>query len=429
MFETMRTEVGRLRTRIERLTDRIRHSRPADTATTADLEGLLADVGSLRRATDGLLVEVTGRLRERRPTRQVAADLALATGTTSGTAQEFVAVAERLDQLGGTREALAAGRLSVTEARVIAETAPDPDAEDRLIRVAELEGLGVLRREATATRAATEDPAARWRRHRAARCLSTWTDLDGMVAGRFRLPPEVGGEVRAILDDATRRRYRDQLPGHREPPERCAADALVALLRSAAGGSVPGGRSGRTSPTGKRAPARRSGAVRPVLHVVVDHAALVRGATLPGERCEIPGVGPVSVDWARHLLGEAFLTAVIAAGRDVRTVAHLGRHVPAEVRTALVAQGRRCDVEGCARAGYLELDHCEVDHAAGGPTSLDNLTWLCWEHHRRKTDGARLGPRNPVTGKRPLGPSVEADAAVPPATRRRRRTHDPPQAA
>jgi hypothetical protein len=429
MFETVRTEVGRLRSRIEGLTDRVRRSRPADAATAAELEDLLAAVGSLRRATDGLLVEVTGRLRLQRTTRQVAEDLARATGTTPGAAQEFVAVAERLQEIGRAREALAAGRLSVTEARVIAEAAPDRDTEHRLVRVAEIEGLGVLRREATAARAATEDPAARRQRHRAARGLSTWTDLDGMVAGRFRLPPEVGGEVRAILDDATRRRYRAQPPGRREPPERCAADALVALLRSAARRPVPGGRSGRSGRTGRSDPARRPGTVRPVLHVVVDHAALMRGATLPGERCEIPGVGQVSVDWARQLLGEAFLTAVIASGRDVRTVAHLGRHVPAEVRTALIAQGRRCDVEGCARAGYLELDHCEVDHAAGGPTSLDNLTWLCWQHHRRKTDGARLGPRNPVTGKRPLGPPADSGAPGSGAPGRRRRTHDPPRAA
>ena len=65
--------------------------------------------------------------------------------------------------------------------------------------------------------------------------------------------------------------------------------------------------------------------VKHTVHLVIDHAALVRGNTIDGERCEIPGVGPVNVEHARDLvLGDAFLTAVIQKGRDIATVAHLG---------------------------------------------------------------------------------------------------------
>ena len=45
---------------------------------------------------------------------------------------------------------------------------------------------------------------------------------------------------------------------------------------------------------------------------------MVRGNALPGETCEIPGVGPVNVEWVRSLLGDAFLTAVIKKGRTSR---------------------------------------------------------------------------------------------------------------
>ncbi len=75
-------------------------------------------------------------------------------------------------------------------------------------------------------------------------------------------------------------------------------------------------------------------------HVVVDHEALVRGYALPGERCEIPGVGPVSAEWVRGLLGDAFVTAIVTKGKDITTVGHLGRHIPAELRTALTRTGR-----------------------------------------------------------------------------------------
>jgi HNH endonuclease len=145
------------------------------------------------------------------------------------------------------------------------------------------------------------------------------------------------------------------------------------------------------------------------VHILIDHGALVRGGAVDGEACEIPGVGPVDVGWVRQLLGSAFLTAVIKKGRDIRTVAHLGRHVPAEVMTALTVSGRECDVDGCHQRGYLERDHVH-DHARGGPTSFANLGWLCYRHHRKKSAGWRLGVRDPATGKRPLRPPTERAA-------------------
>ena len=137
------------------------------------------------------------------------------------------------------------------------------------------------------------------------------------------------------------------------------------------------------------------------VHIVIDHGALIRGGATAGEVCEIPGVGPVAADWVRQLLGSAFLTAIVERGKDITTVAHLGRHVPAEIQTALIVNGRECDIEGCYQRGYLERDH-NHDYAQGGPTAYWNLGWFCSSDHRRKTAGWILGPRNPKTGKRPL---------------------------
>ena len=127
------------------------------------------------------------------------------------------------------------------------------------------------------------------------------------------------------------------------------------------------------------------------VHVLVDHEVLVSGNVMPGVTCEIAGVGPVNVEWVRSLLGSAFLTAVIKKGKDITTVAHLGRHVPVEVQTAMVVQGHECCVRGCGLRGYLERDH-RHDFAKGGPTALDNLGWLCWYHHQLKSRGWTLGP-------------------------------------
>jgi hypothetical protein len=139
-------------------------------------------------------------------------------------------------------------------------------------------------------------------------------------------------------------------------------------------------------------------------HIVIDFEALQRGHSLEGETCEIPGVGPVNTQWVQAVLGSSFVTAIVKKGKDITTVAHLGRHIPAELRTALIVSGRECSIEGCSGREYLELDHCEIDFAQGGSASWRNLAWECSIHHDRKTSGWKLGPPDPVTGKRKLHP-------------------------
>src|SRR5436189_189042 len=73
---------------------------------------------------------------------------------------------------------------------------------------------------------------------------------------------------------------------------------------------------------------------RNTVHVVIDHAALVRGKAEPGERCEVAGVGPVPVNVVRSMMDDAFVTAVVTNGVDVATVAHLGRRPTAHQRSA-----------------------------------------------------------------------------------------------
>jgi hypothetical protein len=154
--------------------------------------------------------------------------------------------------------------------------------------------------------------------------------------------------------------------GRREPLQAYAADALVDLAREA---SVP------ASPSGPRA----------MVHVVVDHAALTRGRVARGERCEIPGIGPIPVASARSLTSDAVMKAIVTDGTDVKTVAHVGRTIPARMRTALEARDPTCVVPGCGSRRHLEIDHYRVAFADDGPTSLDNLARLCRWHHYLRT--------------------------------------------
>jgi hypothetical protein len=459
MFATL----DRVRTELSALAER---DAPSGLSGDAAVRAL-GELGRIRRVVDALVVSASARVETSeahrgRGDRSAADTTATALGTSRYEGQELLAAAKAAAEHPRLARALSDGQIRPRAVVLIGATLQHaPDTLDELVLTA-IWRPRELREACLRARAQAEDPDARARRQRAARALGTWTDIDGLFCGRFRLTPEIGAQIKALLDAGTSRRLRAARAADQpEPLEAYAADELAELILGptpyinttdialdtdiaatdidadidtdiAATDADP------TTSTDFQASAdtdpadteiagddtvRPNGVcpscwrvvearwhehrhrVAPNLHVVIDHGALVRGIVLPGERCEIPGVGPVSVEWARSLLGEAFLTAVIAKGVDIHTVAHFGRHINATLRTALLVQGRECDITGCGARGYLEIDH-EHDHADHNPTALVNLGWLCAHHHRLKTGGWRLGPRHPGTRKRGLGPPL-----------------------
>jgi hypothetical protein len=344
------------------------------------------ELGLIRRLVDAMVAKAAKRVEDtaahlRGNDRDAVQFVARSVGIDPSEARRMIATAEKLEALPLTDELAREGRLSARQAQMIADAATINPGAERALHAAAAEGMVPLKDACIVARARVEDPTERSRRQHRARSLRTWNADDGMVEGFFRLTPEVGGRFTAAIEAETQRIFRERRSGGpHESLDAYAADALDGLLS---------GGTGKTSAT---------------VHVVVDHAALVRGNTIDGETCEIPGVGPVNVEWVRGLLGTAFVTAVIKKGRDISAVAHFGRHIPAELRTALLVAGRECDIEGCHCRGYLEIDHSEVEFAKGGPTAFWNLIWLCARHHRQKTLGWRLGPPGPQTGKRALTP-------------------------
>lgn len=372
---------------------------------------LVSQLAKIRCLTDAVLAAAAARVDETYAYRATGAKdaatfVANATGATTFEAQRSIKVARTLERHPLTKAAVVQGALSTAQAELIAATAAkNPGAEASLIATA-ARGMTQLKDECLAARNAVEDESARRQRQHSARSFRTWTDRHtGMLNGAFALAPEVGAHVKAIVDTFAQSLFRSATPGDRETSEHYAADAFVSLV-------VPSRESNEADSAGQHPPAatRRAGSVKASVHVVIDHQALLRGNALPGERCEIPGVGPVNVQWVREQLGSAFVTAIIGKGKDIRTVAHLGRYINAELRTALIASGRECDIEGCCVRGYLEVDHSEIDHAQRGPTAWWNLGWLCYQHHRFKSSGASLGPRDRATGERMFKPAIVSDA-------------------
>ena len=128
--------------------------------------------------------------------------------------------------------------------------------------------------------------------------------------------------------------------------------------------------------------------------VVADINALRRGHAHEGEPCHIVGGGPIPVDVVREISKDAFIKAALHDGVDVLRVKHFGRHIKAELRTALEVgpapgfPGKTCCEPGCGRQHNLEWDH--VDPVANrGATAYDNLKPRCWPHHRDKTERDR----------------------------------------
>ncbi|MFN2555494.1 MAG: hypothetical protein ABR592_01245 [Nitriliruptorales bacterium] len=291
-----------------------------------------------------------------------------------------------IEGLAATREAFSVGRISEAQAAEVARAAAvDPSAEADLLRAAEQHDWRSLKDHArrVCLNAEVDRDALHERQHRA-REFHHWVDDEGMVAGRFRLPPEVGAPLVNRIDAETDREYRRAWQqGGREPRGACAADALVKLLSQGEG----------ARPT------------RAELVVVVDLDALRRGQVEDGERCHVPGIGPLPVSVARRITSDAFLKAVLIDGCEIKKVKHFGRHIPAEVRTALELgrppelDGATCVEEGCGRRHGLEWDH-DDPLAHRGPTAYHNLRPRCRPHHRDKTQrdrqaGLIFGPDPP----------------------------------
>ncbi len=304
--------------------------------------------------------------------------LARQMGSGSGEARLALDTASHIGACPEARQALVAGELSLAHAHEIARSQPElPGTEHELVDLARRSGLSGVRDAVRDRILSQSDPARLYEAQRRKRELHHWRDRDGMVRWSAAFTPEVGVPLINRLEaEAERLRAAARRAGAEEPYPAYMSDALAAMLS----GPAPG--SGKPQP------------VRAELVLVCDLGAYRRGHAHAGEVCHVQGGGPLPVERVRQLSEDAFLKAVVHDGVRISTVKHFGRHIPAELRTALELgtpprfEGTACAEEGCGRRYGLEWDH--VDPVAhGGPTSYNNLQPRCWPHHRDKTERDR----------------------------------------
>jgi bacterioferritin-associated ferredoxin len=350
-----------------------------------DLVGVLASAGKCRRLAHAITLAATRRAEEVRAhvgtgAKDTAAFVAGASGGDVTDARRDQRVAEQLQSLPLVDAAVRDGALGERAAADIAGVASKkPDAQQRLLDAA-ARGRGHLDNELRLVRSEGESEQDRADRQREARSLTMHTDTDGMLAGRFRLQPEHGAVLKALIDQRASQLWRGA--GRDDTVQQRNADALVEMF------------------TGKL-----SGKAKTTVNVVVDLAALQRGEVAEGERCDIPGVGSIPLAHAVEQLGsQAFVTLVVKNGVDIRTVSHMGRYIPKVLLTALVVAGRHeCCVEGCTNCRVIQWDH-HNDFAKGGATAIGNMGGICFDCHKLKTAGWTLAPPQPGTRKRALHP-------------------------
>ena len=322
--------------------------------------------------------------------RSAAHWVAEATGETVGAACRTLDTARALDALPETEAAFRSGQLSeVQAAEVASAAAAEPLAEAELLEAAGSTSVKGLRDRCRQVRAGAEADDQAWaRRLHEMRRAHKWTDPDGTYRLEARMAPDAGARFDSAWEGHIDRIFREaRRAGRHEPRTAYAADALVALASE--------------------------GPCKPVeVRVTVDSAALARGHTKSGERCEITGVGPVPVSTARALLDDASVAVLTRNGDDITAVSSPKRTIPTKLRRALEARYPTCAVSTCANDQFLEIDHIVPleDH---GRTEIDNLWRLCSHHHRLKTyEGWKVVGRN---GTRDLVPPDDPDPPGPPS--------------
>jgi len=318
------------------------------------------------------------------------------TGTALGAAKGEMETSKALQDLPHTRRKMVDGTISPQQGSLIAGAAKvNPQAERGLLERAGTANLHELRDDALKAKAAADrspaDTPARLHRQRR---LTRFTDAEGARHLNLCGPVDEVSLIEAEIDRRLTQIVRDQPPGGSlECRDALAFDATVALARRSEASDARAERSAADDADDQPSDAPDSaGAAKPghagrptrphhLALLRLDIEALWRGHVEGDELCEIAGLGPIPVDVARRLLGDAVLKLIITKGDAVANVTSLTRGPTQAMRYALLWTSPTCTVEGCSRT-IVEHDHrTGAAYKDTRHTRLDELDRVCHTHH------------------------------------------------
>jgi hypothetical protein len=317
-------------------------------------------------------------------------------------------MARALQSMPETREALVAGEVSLSAARVLVaarETDQEAfsDSEALLVEAARRHSIGDLGKAASHWRnaalskrmlAGDEDPLVKRRR------LHLSPTMFGMVRIDGDLDPDTGETVLTAVRSFVDGEVRSGSPADGRTPAQRRADALGEICRAWLDATD------RPSVGGER----------PHVTVIVDLEAL---AGNPDGRAELEHLGPISPEDARRWACDASISRVITKGASEPL--DVGRRTPvvsSAIRRALVVRDGGCSFPRCGRPPAWTEAHHVTHWADGGTTSVADMTLLCRPHHRlvhheftvemidgrpvfRRPDGSVLEPSSERHGHAP----------------------------
>jgi hypothetical protein len=302
--------------------------------------------------------------------------MARQTGGSLGEARDAFETSRNLADQPTLGDALRNGEVSAEKAAAVSDAAKKrPEAEQELVDKAKHSPLGKVREECNKAKARGEDAAARAKRCHESRTAFVSSERDGMVTLSATGPVGPMAKLRAALEKRTEQIFRlRNKPGEREPRDRYAFDALIDLVTG----------------EGSKSRARVNAQVR------VDITALWRGWADPGELCDAPGVGELTVAEVEMLMvqKDALIDVVLMRGQDVVSAARADRYIPAQMRRALQLRDPCCVVPGCTSKGRVENDHID-GFARTRTTIITRLGPMCDPHHERKTRYGWVLERHP----------------------------------
>ncbi len=291
-----------------------------------------------------------------------------------GAAREKLRVAHALGKLPRIAAAMAEGRVSYFSARELTRVA-DAANEDYLLNIALCGTASHVEKVARGYRRALD--AAELTREaiqQRDQSFACYTDTDGSLVIRGRLPAEIGALFKKALEAA-----EDSLPIPKNVPAGTFSDDLqrsrkrrVEALATLAESFLASG------------PQELTGGDRQQIVVHVDAETLKHRHA---GRCELEHGPALAAETARRLACDASHVAIIEDEQsEPLNVGRMTRTIPTAIRRALNSRDRGCRFPGCTFTRYVDGHH--VKHwAHGGETKLANLVTLCRFHHRLVHEG------------------------------------------
>jgi hypothetical protein len=296
--------------------------------------------------------------------RSPEAWLSQKTGVGYGEAAATLAASEKLPDLPAVDEALRRGELSGPQVQQVVPAAT-AENEQCLLEAAGRENLNQLRKtcdKEKARRRTAEQERARQERIRKERFFKSWTDGDGAYRFEGKATAAVGARIEAAISAEADNQFKTaSADGRRDSAGAYRMDALEHLI-------TEGGANVDTT-----------------VVIRADASALAGGEGV----CET-STGPVPVEEAiGAILAGAFVKLLLRDGVDITGVSHQGRHIPVELRSAVVERdGYACVRPGCGATQHLQVHHWVIDYAKpGGATAYWNLATVCRHDHQLVTHG------------------------------------------